>query len=83
MELLLVSINFSLVIVQLGKVIQEIQLKGINTIVCTLYFCSKLCNTALLKMGCYITPLGHYTIPVIKTSLSSLLITSMVSAPGV
>ena len=35
MKLLLVSINFSIVIVQLGKVIQEIQLKGINTIVCT------------------------------------------------
>ena len=37
MKLLLVSINFSLVIVQLGKVIQEIQLEVINTIVCTLY----------------------------------------------
>ena len=33
MKLLLVSINFSLVI---GKVIQEIRLKVINTIVCTL-----------------------------------------------
>ena len=37
MKLLLVSINFSLVIVQLGKVVQEIQLKVINTMVCTLY----------------------------------------------
>ena len=25
--------------------------------------------TALLKMGCYVTPLGHYAIPVIKTTL--------------
>ena len=23
----------------------------------------------LLKMGCYVTPLGHYAIPVIKTTL--------------
>ena len=35
MKLLLVCINFSLVIAQLGKVIQEIQLEVINTIVCT------------------------------------------------
>ena len=32
----------------------------------------------LLKMGCYITPLGHYTILVIKTLQRELLITSMV-----
>jgi len=37
MKLLLVSIKFGLVTVQLGKVIQEIQCKWINTIVCTLY----------------------------------------------
>ena len=36
MKLLLVN-NFSLVIVHLRKVIQEIKLKGMNTIVCTLY----------------------------------------------
>ena len=36
-KLLLVSINFSLVIVQLDKVIQEIQLEVINTIVYTLF----------------------------------------------
>ena len=32
----------------------------------------------LLKIGCYITPLGHYTILVIKTLQRELLITSMV-----
>ena len=37
MKLLLVSVNFSLILVQLGKVIQEVQLKWTNTIVCALY----------------------------------------------
>ena len=33
--------------------------------------------TSLLKMGCYITPLGHYTILVIKKLQRVVLITGM------